>query len=159
MKPALSTLARLLACVALFSVAMPSFAEKDIPSFKDAVAAAVTASMKALAEKDAATIGSFYADDAWMMPANAAIVKGKVAITAAWKAWLDAGTIDGLKFWAVRVESSGHHGTEMGEYSVTNKDGVVVDNGKYLAVWRHSADGWKIVADCSNSSNPLPATQ
>jgi len=156
MKATHHLLARTLACVALFSITLPAFAESKDTSFEDALTAATALSMKALANRDGAAIASTYAEDALMLPPNEPVVKGRAAIQAAWQRWADAGNLDGLKWWSTHTERTGHTGIEIGEYTFTDGNGVVVDTGKYFASWKHTPDGWKIAADCWNSSKPLP---
>ena len=145
-----------LACAALFAATITAQAEDLDASFKAAVDNSTQTGKTAIAAKDAAPYVALYADDAWVMPPNEPILKSRKAILASWQGAMDAGGFDGLSWWPTRTERSGQMGVECGEWNAKDGDGKVVATGKYLAVWKHSDDGWKMIADTWNSSDPLP---
>ena len=146
-----------LACAALFLPATPTFAEEADASFKAALEKSGKAGQDGIASGDMSAFAEFYADDAWVLPPNAPAAKGKAAIKAAWQGMADSGNLKGLSWWATRADVIGHAGVEYGEWTVKDADGKVVDQGNFLAVWKHTADGWKMIADTWNSTSPLPA--
>src|ERR1700738_4170546 len=79
--------------------------------------------------KDAAGIAALYADDATVMPPNAAPVKGRAAIQSFWKGMVDQLT---GKVTLARVGGwqGGDTGYEAGTYSAAMGTGT--DTGKYL---------------------------
>ena len=46
--------------------------------------------------------------------------------------------------------------TEEGMYTLTAKDGKVMDHGKYIDVWKMEDGVWKVFRDCSSSDVPMP---
>ena len=116
---------------------------------------------KAAGSKDVDKTMSFYADDAVVMPPNAAIASTKDAIR---KIWSDMFTTAGFsiswKATKVEVAKSGDIGFVSGTYEVTMNDASgkpASERGKYLVVWEKQADGkWKCGADIWNSD--MPAT-
>ena len=64
---------------------------------------------------------------------------------------------------SANVAGSGDLGYTYGTYELSF-DGPggerIVDNGKYMTVWKKAADGsWKVVADMFNTSLPLPTME
>lgn len=133
----------------------------DTKAAEDAVRAASTAWSKAAASMDVATVGSYYADDAAVLPPNAALVTGKDAAQKAWAAMLVPGNSVAWTPVKVAVASSGDMGYDRGTYkaTMTGPDGKVMsDTGKYLCVWKKQTDGsWKAIEDTWNSDLPAGA--
>ena len=148
-----------LACAALFLTATQTFAEESDASFKAALEKSGKAAQGGIASGDMSAFTDFYADDAWVLAPNAPASKGKATIKAAWQKWSDDGALKGLTWWATRTERIGHTGVEYGEWVVKDADGKALDQGNYLAVWKHTADGWKIIADTWNSTTPRPVAE
>jgi len=114
---------------------------------------------KAAGSKDVDKTVSYYADDAVMMPPNAASINTKDAIR---KTWSDMLTSPGMsiswKATKVEVAKSGDIGFVSGTYEITMNDATgkpMNDKGKYLEVWEKQKDGkWKCGADMWNSDLP-----
>jgi ketosteroid isomerase-like protein len=116
---------------------------------------------KAAASKDVDKTVSYYADDAVVMPPNAAIANTKEAIRKIWSDMLTtAGFSISWKATKVEVAKSGDLGFVSGTYEVTMNDASgkpATERGKFLEVWEKQADGkWKCGADIWNSD--MPAT-
>jgi uncharacterized protein (TIGR02246 family) len=104
--------------------------------------------------KDAAGIAALYAEDAMVMPPNAAAVKGRAAIQSFWKGMVDQ---LGSNVTLTRVGGwqGGDTGYEAGTYAAMM--GTVNDTGKYLITFKKGADGkWLITNDIFNSDLPCP---
>jgi uncharacterized protein (TIGR02246 family) len=104
--------------------------------------------------KDAAAIAALYAEDAVVMPPNAAAVKGRAAIQSFWK-----GMVDQLTGNVTLTRVSGWQGADTGYEAGTfaAKMGTANDAGKYLITFKKSADGkWLITNDIFNSDLPCP---
>ncbi len=105
----------------------------------------------------------FYAsilEDAVLLAPNAPIAKGPdsfgmlFALPAVALNWHPV---------SANVAGSGDLGYTYGTYELSF-DGPggerIVDNGKYMTVWKKAADGsWKVVADMFNTSLPLPTME
>jgi ketosteroid isomerase-like protein len=81
---------------------------------------------------------AFYADDAQLLPPNAAPINGKASIMQFWKAFLAEGATDiGLE--TVQVSSSGDLAYEVGKYKA-----AIAGNrqeGKYVVIYRRQQNG------------------
>ena len=104
--------------------------------------------------KDAAGIAALNAEDAIVMPPNAAAVKGRAAIQSFWKGMVDE---LGSNVTLTRVGGwqGGYTGYETGTYAAMM--GTVNDRGKYLITFKKGTDGkWFITNDIFNSDLPCP---
>jgi len=133
----------------------------DTKAVEDAVRAADAAWSKAAVAMDVAATGSYYADDAVVMPPNMPIVNGKEAAQKAWTEMLVPGNSISWTPSTVVSAGSGEIAYSQGAYTMTMKgpDGKVTsETGKYLEVWKKQADGsWKAVEDIWNSDMPAVA--
>jgi ketosteroid isomerase-like protein len=126
-----------------------------VPDAREAIEKAGAAFSVLLAKGDAAGLAAMYAADAQVFPPNGDIVTG-TAIQKVWQGVIDAG-IKGAKFTIVEVNAGGDLAVESGRYEITGADGAVVDNGKYVVVWKQTGGRWKILRDIWNTSVPAPA--
>jgi len=143
---------------------LPENHEADVQAVKDLDAAWV----KEYAAKDLDKAVDNYADDATLMIANMPILNGKEAIRASLKELL-ADPRFALNFQAVKVEASkaGDLVYTQGTYTMTvssdpksPKNKPINDKGKYLTIYRKSADGsFKAIEDINNSDLPMPGAK
>ena len=103
---------------------------------------------------------ALYSDDAIQMPAHQPAVQGKAAI----QAWMEAfPPFSNFQEHSLEIDGQGNLAYDRGTYSMTlnnNGAGPMVDQGKYLTIWRKQADAlWKISRVIFNSDYPLPAPQ
>jgi len=101
---------------------------------------------------DAAAVAAVYADDAMVMPPGVESVKGRAAIQALWQASIDEYDGDSEELTTEEVHAMGDMAVEVGSYVHTGPDGEHLDHGKYVAVWKKTDAGWRIVRDIFNSS-------
>ncbi len=125
----------------------------------DEVEAVNQAYGKAVANRDTAGVAAVYASDAFLLPPNAPIAKGRQAIEAVVQAYFDAGA-QSLDLDTVALEEQGDLVVEVGTYTLGVQppgSDPVTDVGKYLQVFKRQADGsLRIAYDCFNSDQPLP---
>lgn len=119
---------------------------------------------KAAGAKDLEKTVSYYTDDAIILPPNLPTITGKQGARAMWQGMFSVpGFGGGWKATKVEVARSGDLGWVTGTYELSETDASgrpIVDQGKYLEVWRKQADGsWKCVADMFNTdlSSVAPA--
>ncbi len=100
---------------------------------------------------DAAGMADLYTDNGMLLPTGSDFVKGKQAIAAFWQGAMDMG-IKNAKLDIVEVEQHGDTAIEMGQYTLSSADDQVMDAGKYVVIWKHEDDTWKLHRDIWNSS-------
>lgn len=112
----------------------------------------------ALNAKDAALAASYYTEDAVVIPPGEAMVQGRAAIEAYWKAAIEQGGARDASVETTKAESSGDVGYEMGNFvlTVNGPDGnPVQEHGRYIELLRRGADGkWYSTAGIWNSAPP-----
>ena len=145
MKKSILMIFVLLSCAILLNTATAD-------DFKDAVQAAAKNFPAAIQAKDDAKLGAMYAEDAIAFPPNSDMLKGRAAIQAFWKGFMDAGM--NLTLEVVDTETEDNFGVEVGKFTVLDPSGKTVDQGKYVVVWKEGKDGWKLYRDIWNTSMP-----
>ena len=151
---------RLLAA-ATFAMALPALAADE----SGRIRAGTASWMQSFNSGNAGAVAALYADDAVLMPPNAALARGVVAIKAA-----IANEIAGAKKNGVTLAQGtldeinivGDMAWHSGSYVVKDKAGKAVDAGKYLEVWEKKGGKWRMVRDMWNSdaapgAAPAPA--
>ncbi|HAM02237.1 MAG TPA: DUF4440 domain-containing protein [Acidimicrobiaceae bacterium] len=112
---------------------------------------------KAVSNKDTATLSTFYEEGARFLAPGAPLAEGRAAIRATMQGLLDAGA-EALALDTIDVIDDSETSVEIGRYTLTVRPpgaDSVIDNGKYVVVWREQADGTlRIIADCFNSDTP-----
>jgi ketosteroid isomerase-like protein len=106
---------------------------------------------------DATRVGSFYADDATLMPPNEPAIKGRQNIVAWFKGGIDQGFTD-FQLSPTESSTAGTQAFEAGTYSLTMKTGTgaapTTDKGKYIVVYKRIGAEWKLAYDIFNSDLP-----
>ena len=112
----------------------------------------------ALNAKDAALAASYYTEAAVVIPPGEAMVQGRAAIEAYWKAAIEQGGVRDASVQTIKAESSGDVGYEIGTFTLTvnGPDGTPVqEHGRYIELLKRGADGkWYSTAGIWNSAPP-----
>lgn len=104
-------------------------------------------------KKDSA-IADLYTADASLMVPNGAAVSGRKALIKDFEETFAAGKIKGVKFKTTQVYGDGTgYITEEGTWQVFDTQGRLLDDGKYLKLWKETSGGWKIFRDVFNSNH------
>ena len=103
-------------------------------------------------------VAVLYADDAIVLPPEAAVVKGNAAIKEFWSGMAAFKPTD-WKLATEEVEVHGDVAIETGTYSLKltppGAKEAIADNGKYMVVWKRQSDGsWKIYRDMYSTNIP-----
>lgn len=127
---------------------------------REAIAAAYEVFEEAFYKGDAETIAETYTEDAeWLIP-EAPIIKGREAISQAWKQLVGSGGHK-LRIDVAEVQESGDWAYEIGKFTASTPEGEVLNSGKYIVIWKRQADGeWKTHRDIFNWDIPphVPAS-
>ena len=111
--------------------------------------------MVTFSQGNAAGMADLYTEDGQVLPPNSDIVMGKEAIQTFWQALMDMG-IKEAKLDIVEVEEQDDLAVEVSKYTLQGEEGQVLDQGKYIVIWKREDGQWKLHRDIFNSSLPAP---
>jgi uncharacterized protein (TIGR02246 family) len=120
---------------------------------RKAIAAANEGFMAAFNGGNAAGVAALYTEDGQLLPPNADVMAGKEAIQAFWQGAMDMG-IASAQLEIVEVDGHGDTAVEVSRYTLCGAGGQVLDQGKYIVVWKRENGQWKLHRDIFNSSVP-----
>jgi len=141
-------------CLLLLSCAAP---QEDSSLIDEGISKTNEAFMSALANGDAAGVAAQYTEDAQLLPPNADLVTGKQEIQNVMQGFIDSG-VTGLNLESTEIEGIGNKAYEVGKYTLSVNE-QVVDNGKYIVIWKKDGEQWKLHRDIFNSNIPLPEVE
>ncbi len=118
-----------------------------------AIAATNQRFMDAYDRGDAASVAAFYTSDGQLLPANSGTIQGHAAIEEFWTGAMAMG-IKSAQLTTVELDVQGGTAIEIGQYSLAGEGGMVLDQGKYLVVWKLDGGAWKLHRDMWTTSNP-----
>jgi uncharacterized protein (TIGR02246 family) len=122
---------------------------------REAIAAANRGFLEAFARGDAAGAAAVYTEDAAILPPNGETMNGRAAIQGFWQGALDMG-LRGATLETTELDIYPTAAVEVGKYTLSVAGGQVVDQGKYIVVWKQEGGAWKWHRDIWNSSLPAP---
>jgi uncharacterized protein (TIGR02246 family) len=125
-------------------------------SIRDAIVAANDVFMDTYRRGDAAGLAALYTADGQLMPPNSDFVNGQLAIEGFWKAVMDMGIQEAL-IETGEVEDLGETAIEVSKFTLKGEGGQVLDQGKFVVVWKQEDGSWKLHRDIFNSSMPPAA--
>lgn len=105
------------------------------------------------------SVAMHYATDGAVLAPNMPPANGREAILAEFTQMKASGATFALALHTDTVQANGPMAVERGRYTmtVTFPNGLVIpDTGKYLAQWRRTGDGWRMVNDIWNSNVAVP---
>jgi uncharacterized protein (TIGR02246 family) len=107
--------------------------------------------MQAFAQADAARLASLYTEDGQLLPPGGETAHGWEAIRAFWQAALDSG-ISAARLEIAEVEDHGDTAIEASRYTLLGAGEQVLDQGKYIVIWKQERGQWKLHRDIFNSN-------
>jgi ketosteroid isomerase-like protein len=161
MKLLIRTVLVLFASLALFSGVYADSENSTVSADNELLQADLAWSKTVGVENKDAFFGSMLSDVALLAP-HQPIAEGIKAVSTAFKGMFGLPGF-GLTWQPTSAElsGSGNIGYTIGTYELKfdGPDGKqVVDNGKYMTVWKKQADGtWKVAVDMFNTNMPLPS--
>jgi uncharacterized protein (TIGR02246 family) len=106
----------------------------------------------AFSRGDAAALASLYTADGQILPANSPPIRGTEAVRKFWQGAIDSGVAT-VTLKTVEVHGHGTTATEVGEYELHDKGGKVLDQGKYIVIWRHAGAKWMLMRDMFSTNS------
>jgi uncharacterized protein (TIGR02246 family) len=117
----------------------------------DAIVAANEAFMARFNSGDPAAVAALYTGTGQVLPPNGDFVTGQEAIQGFWQAVMDMG-IKQAKLETGEVEAHGDTAIEVSTFTLRGGDGQLLDQGKYIVIWKREDGQWKLHRDIFNSS-------
>ncbi|HNP33503.1 MAG TPA: nuclear transport factor 2 family protein [Flavobacterium sp.] len=133
--------------------AEPAKAAFDLATAKTTVEAGYAEFEKAFNSKDSVGLANCYATDAKFMAPNDKAVEGRPAIQKSFTEWFKGDTPQ-IKISLVELWGNDTNLTAENSWSMTGKDGKVIDEGKSIEVYKMEDGKWKLLRDCWNSNMP-----
>ena len=128
--------------------------KQDTSEVKKALHKVNEAYNQAFAKGDSSLLINSYATDGCIMPANSPSLCGRPGFLAFYKFAYKAG-IRGIVFTTVELYGlTDQYVTEQGIYEMHDADNKSLGKGKYLVVWKKTADGWRMYRDMFTSDAP-----
>ena len=106
---------------------------------------------------DIAGLAAYYTEGARFLAANVEMITGRQGILAAWQHMMDIGVKKIALEMLELVPMGDKDAYEIGKYrmKIEPEPGVTVEDvGKYVVIWKHDGESWKIDVDIFNTSLP-----
>ena len=101
---------------------------------------------------DGVKMARLYTSDGMLLPTGSEPVQGHEGIAACWPGAMQMG-IKEASLRSVEVDQlNDDTAIEMGNYQLFGNDHQLLDHGKYVVVWKHQGNTWKLHRDIWNSS-------
>jgi len=134
----------------LFSSCQP--AKPDVAQIKTEIQAMENAYADGLNSDDADAVVAYYADDAVSMDNNAPAVSGKDAILKMIQEEIASDTTNNVvSFETIDLYASGDLVVETGKATYKDKDGNVVNSGKYMSLFEKRDGKYVCIRDIYNN--------
>ncbi|UII21715.1 YybH family protein [Fulvivirga ligni] len=132
--------------------------EKEDPTLQEArleIKNSNTLYWQAFSKGDPNLFINRYASDACIMAPNAASMCGKDAAKLFFQIAYDSMAVRDGKFTTTELYGMGNYVAENGLFELRDANDGIIDNGKYLVLWKKTDQGWKMYRDSFSSNNPI----
>ena len=119
----------------------------------DAIMAANKRFMDAFNNGDTEGVASLYTDEGQILPPGNDVITGKVGVQGFWQSLVEMG-IKSVKLETLELNEHTDTAVEVGKYTLGGEDGQVLDQGKYIVIWKQEDGQWKLHRDIFNTSIP-----
>ncbi len=144
--------------IALLLVLNCQPAQEDSTKIREAIVAANGNFMEAFNKGDAAGLAALYTAEGQLLPGNSDFVTGTQAIQEFWQGAMNMG-IKSAKLETIEVEGMGKTAYEVGKYQLFAAGDQMLDQGKYIVIWKQVEGKWKLHRDIWNTSMPAPKAE
>ena len=149
------TIAALVLTVGVSACATGAREEGFTRADQDAIKQKTADMAAAFNERQIDKVVQHYADNSIFMPPNVPLLRGQEPLRGFFNDMLGRGATN-LELEPAEVSGHGPIAYESGAYSVSYKDGVSRDRGKYLLVLRNTAGNWRVEKTIWSSDLPAP---
>lgn len=119
---------------------------------KEEIAASNELFFQAFVKNDSSIFIDRYTKDCWIMPPNTQALCGIDAPLDFFKTAYNKFGVRNGKFITIDVFGDGiEYVTEVGFWQLFGANNKPLDNGKFLVLWKNSANGWKMFRDSFSS--------
>lgn len=115
--------------------------------------------MDAIKRGDATEAASYFTEGARFLAPKAEMITGRQNVQARMQQYMDNGWKEVHLEILELMPLGDKAGYEIGKYvsKIEKEPGVIVEDvGKYVVIWKHDGESWKLDVDITNTS--LPAT-
>ena len=109
--------------------------------------------MDAFADGDAEKVAGFYSANCRFLPDNSHPVDGRANVQELLQSMMDGG-VSSIELITWEVEDCGDTAVEVGRVVMRGGDDEILDDGKFIVIWKKEDDGWRLHRDIVNSSLP-----
>ena len=109
--------------------------------------------MDAFSAGDAEKVAGFYTANCRFLSDNSDPVDGRANVQGLLQSMMDGG-VSSVELITWEVEDCGDTAVEVGRVVMRGDDDEIVDDGKFIVIWKKENDGWRLHRDIVNSSLP-----
>ena len=109
--------------------------------------------MDAFSDGDAEKVAGFYTANCRFLPDNSHPVDGRANVQELLQSMMDGG-VSSIELITCEVEDCGDTAVEVGRVVMRGGDDEILDDGKFIVIWKKEDDGWRLHRDIVNSSLP-----
>jgi len=129
--------------------------QEDNSKIRNAIIAANEKFMKAVDFGDADALAALYTEEGQLLPTNSDFVTSRLPIEHFWEGVFGMG-IKSAKLETIEVEGMGNTAYEVGKYTLYAEGDQMIDQGKYIVIWKQVEGEWKLHRDIWNTSMSPP---
>ena len=109
--------------------------------------------MDAFSAGDAEKVAGFYTANCRFLPDNGDPVDGRARVQELLQSMMDGG-VSSIELITWEVEDFGDTAIEVGKVVMRGDADELIDDGKFIVIWKKEEDGWRLHRDIVHSSLP-----
>jgi uncharacterized protein (TIGR02246 family) len=109
--------------------------------------------MNAFSAGDAEKVAGFYTTNCRFLPDNGDPVDGRANVQELLQSMMDGG-VSSVELITWEVEDCGDTAVEVGRVIMRGDADELIDDGKFIVIWKKEEGGWRLHRDIVNSSLP-----
>ena len=127
----------------------------DLTEAKAGIEARSKVYVDALNKGDSVGLANCYTKDAKFMQPNGKSVAWRENIQKLFSQWMKAG-VPKISIKTIEVWGNAEALAAEEEWTMTDKEGKIIDTGKAIEIYKKEDNVWKLYRDCYNSDLPCP---